>query len=550
MPRRAGAIFPLRLRTVLLLSNCAILVLPVAGFWALRLYESALVRQTESELVAQAAVLAGAMRERLRIAPERERPSIAPERERPGIAQERERPRITPEPGEGPAAPSAAALHLARHPGLDLASDPILPPQPEDMPGGPAEPAAAAAGRALTPVLRDVQAITLSSLRITDRAGVIVATTGGDLGRSLAAWPEVAAVLAGEPVSAGMHRREPAQLVPGGISRTTGLRVFVALPVDDGAGAVIGAVVLSRTPNGLASAIWGKWPALAELALVLLAGGALLAAGISRVVTKPLAAVVAQARAVAAGGHMTRLARPGTREVAALSEAVARMETILVQRAGYISGFAASVSHEFKTPLAAIRAAGELLEDHAEKLSAAERGRLLRLVGEGVARLDLLVRRLVEMARADMMRAMPASGAVTKVRPVLAQIAARFAELELTVDCSGDPAVAFGAEALTAVLVSLLENAAIHAPGACVAIAARAAAGRVVVTVRDGGPGVPAAHRAQVFEPFFTTARDRGGTGLGLPIVRALLAGGGGGILLLEGTKGAIFQIDLPAASS
>ena len=48
-----------RLRTLLLASNLVILALPLSGLWALRLYESALVRQTESELRAQAAVLAG-----------------------------------------------------------------------------------------------------------------------------------------------------------------------------------------------------------------------------------------------------------------------------------------------------------------------------------------------------------------------------------------------------------------------------------------------------------------------------------------------------------
>ena len=67
------------------------------------------------------------------------------------------------------------------------------------------------------------------------------------------------------------------------------------------------------------------------------------------------------------------------------------------------------------------------------------------------------------------------------------------------------------------------------------------------VTVADDGPGIPAADRARAFEPFFTTARERGGTGLGLPIVRALLAGGGGGITLLTDRPGAAFLIDLPA---
>src|SRR5258708_3612963 len=190
-----------RLRTVLLLSNLAILALPVAGLWALRLYESALLRQTESELIAQAAVLASVFREQLHI------PSGATA---PGT----------------PLQPGPAALHMARRPGLDFAVDAVLPPQPEDEPGRPGDPAAVAAGLALTPVLRDAQLVTLAAFRITDRRGVIVATTGNDLGHSLLGWGEVARVLAGEPIVSSMHKRDPAPVVPGGISRTQGLRVF------------------------------------------------------------------------------------------------------------------------------------------------------------------------------------------------------------------------------------------------------------------------------------------------------------------------------------
>ena len=513
---------PPRLRTLLLLSNLAVLALPVAGLWALRLYESALIRQTESELVAQAAVLAGILREQLRPAP-------------------------APDQPPGPAAPTAAALALARRAGLDLATDPVLPPQPDDTPGTPADPAFTKLAEALTPVLRDAQAVTLASLRITDAAGTIVATTGADAGRNLSGWAEVARVLGGEALAAGMHRRDPAQTVPGGISRTAGLRVFVALPVDDGAGRLVGAVVLSRTPNTLGGAIWGKrWP-LAGLALLLLGGGALLAAGISRLVTRPLGMVVAQARAVAGGGSMAALARPGTREVAMLSDALARMAATLAQRAGYISGFAASVSHEFKTPMAAIRAAAELLEDHGADLSAAERTRLSRLVVEGVARLDRLVGRLLDLARADMMRVAPRAGTGVAVAPLLHRVAARFRAEGVAVEADEAPGLAWiGEDALEAVLGALVENAARHAPGARVRLSGRVEQGCVQVAVADDGPGIPPAHRDLAFQPFFTTARDRGGTGLGLPIVRALLSGVGGTAALLPTEAGTTLVITLP----
>src|SRR5258708_6340421 len=101
-----------RLRTVLLLSNLAILALPVAGLWALRLYESALLRQTESELVAQAAVLVSVFREQMHIPSDASAPGTPPQ-------------------------PAPAALHMAGRPGLDFALDPIMSPDPDDMPGPP-----------------------------------------------------------------------------------------------------------------------------------------------------------------------------------------------------------------------------------------------------------------------------------------------------------------------------------------------------------------------------------------------------------------------------
>ncbi|MGI4946740.1 MAG: ATP-binding protein [Janthinobacterium lividum] len=59
---------------------------------------------------------------------------------------------------------------------------------------------------------------------------------------------------------------------------------------------------------------------------------------------------------------------------------------------------------------------------------------------------------------------------------------------------------------------------------------------------------MPAAYRADVFEPFFTTVRGRGGTGLGLRIVRALVAGAGGRVILLPDPGGTAFRVDLPQA--
>jgi signal transduction histidine kinase len=302
----------------------------------------------------------------------------------------------------------------------------------------------------------------------------------------------------------------------------------------------------------MGQAMWAKRWELGALAVSLLVAGGLLAAGLSRLVTRPLAVVVAQAQFVALGGQATPLRRPGTREVADLSAALTRMATVLDQRARYIIAFAASVSHEFKTPLAGLRGAAELLEDHADTLPADERGKLLRILAGNTQRLDRLVRRLLDLARADMMR--PGAGSATNVGDVLDALLPTYLERGMAVQVDvGTCTVALPEDALSALLASLFENAAAHASadgrgsGASVAVSARSQGRRTWITFKDDGPGISPANRGRVFEPFFTTSRDQGGTGLGLSIVRAMAQGVGGSAELLASEHGACFCVELPA---
>ena len=518
-----------RLRTVLLLVNVVILVLPLAGLWLLRLYESALIRQTESELLAQGAVLAATFKA--------ERDQLI---DRGLVA-------------EAPATLHAAQPLLSRDrpptANLDLADDPVLPPAPDPVPSAsPASPLAAAAGRALAPVLREVQPVTLAALRVVDFRGVVVATTGEDQGTSLAAQDEIGRALQGEVVSVMRWRDRPARVAPTGLSRGGSLRIFVALPViaDDH---VVAAVVLSRTPRSLGQAIYGKRIPLLALGALLLAVVSLLAIVASRLITRPLRHVVVEAQRVASGelGSVVPLAGPAVKEIAELTEAVARMAATLERRADYIRSFAAHVSHEFKTPLAGAKGALELLDEHSPTLSEAERRRLLGVAGQSLERLERLVRRLLDLARADMMR--PGAAAVA-LAAVLERLAQRYAVrgLAMTVK-SGRERVGLSADAIEIVLTCLLDNVLDHAgAGAAVTVDSAAVAdGSVVLTLADDGPGIAESDAARIFEPFFTTAREAGGTGLGLSIARAIVTGAGGSIALVPSPAGARFRLLLPA---
>ena len=534
----------LKLHYLLLAVNLTVLWLPLLGLEALRLYDSALVRQTESELIAQAAFVAASYRAALsRLAPQTATdpgyglPLASPWRER----QARET-RWRPRPAH-----------------LDLAEDAIHPPPPDTVAStDPVDPHAQAVGQELQTLLVDAQVMTLAGIAVVDARGTVVATTGPSLGRSLTAFEEVRRALSGEPVSL-LRQRVPDAPPPAidSISRGTLLRVFVAAPIlrDQ---RIVAAVLLWRTPASLSQVLHGKRYHLLLAMGLLLATVIVMSVLTSFAVVRPLRRLVQQARRATAGekGAVTPLARPITREIADLSQAVATMAGHLEQRADYIRTFAAQVSHEFKTPLAAMRGAVELLRDHSDTMTAAERERFLGNLDQDAARLERLVRRLLDLARADVLQAAPAHRA--EVAAVIRRLAARYREAGLRVVLTEPlPAanVAMTEEMLDSILSNLFDNARQHGGDGVTVTVACAESGvgadaALWIDVSDDGPGISAANAARVFEPFFTTARARGGTGLGLAVVKSLLAAHQGGIELLASAVGTRLRVTLPPATT
>lgn len=509
MPRRKP-----RILAVLLLANLALLVLPLGGLWMLRLYESALVRQTETELISQAAIIAAAQR----------------------AAWLRE---------AGQDAAPQAIDWAPRFASLDLARDPILPPPPDAVPPArPADPIARIAGATLAPVLAEAQRVTLAAMRVTDQAGVVVASTGSEAGLSLHVLEEVTAALAGQPAARLRARREAVTAGAGSISRAAPFRVFVALPVQAG-DRVIGAVLLSRTPSSLRQALHGKRWELAALTLAMLVVAGGLAGFIAYTVSRPIRAVADQARAVAAGARVEvrRVRRSAVREADDLAAAIAGMAETLERRAAYISDFAAAVSHEFKTPLAALRGALELLQDHGPGMTAQERATFLAQCMEDVQRLDRLVTRLLDLARAETPQPQHA-GRATIGEAFRDAGAGR----DITFEGDATAAASIAPEALRSILAIVFENVRQHAgPQARCHVVVEQDGGTLRVRVTDTGRGISDANARRVFERFFTTARAAGGTGLGLAIGRSLAEAAGGGLDLVPGGPGATFELRLPA---
>jgi signal transduction histidine kinase len=498
----------LRLRTILFLTFLFVAALPGVGAVFLRVYENILVQQTEAELIAQGAALSGAYR----------------------VAW---------------GARDVPAGLDPQRPTLDLSAMPILPeraaPAPPSM---PYDPRAAAAAAALRPVVIDTGRTTLAAIRILDPNGTILLGRG-DTGLSYRALPEIRAAGAGATRTLLRARGDyrPTYALEW-LSRAAGIRVEYIRPVLAD-GRVIGILMLSRSPRGLFLGIYqdrGKIAlgmGLIFLTLLVLAG--LLSRGISR----PIEVLSAATENVARGPVAIPEPPPTAAiEIRALYLSFAAMAERIERRSRYLRDFAAAVSHELKTPISGIKGALELLGEHPE-MKEAERRRFLANAGADADRLSHLLRRLLDLARADM--AATPEGAESDVEgPALTVVDARRSrDFDVSADLAGLPKVAAPAEVLTAVLETLVENSR-QAGARRVRIAGRAARDRVIVAVSDDGPGIAEADRERIFDPFHTTRRGEGGSGLGLSIARSLLAACGGTITSRKVESGACFEIVLP----
>jgi signal transduction histidine kinase len=225
------------------------------------------------------------------------------------------------------------------------------------------------------------------------------------------------------------------------------------------------------------------------------------------------------------------------------------MAEAIDRRSRYLRDFAAAVSHEFKTPLAGIQGAVELMEDHGDTMSPDDRRRFLHNIAAAGERLSRLVSRLLDLARADM--AKPGEHDVADLAEALPRLADGLSDPRFLVEAEtlGAPVrVAVPEATLDTVITALADNSR-RAGASRLSLGVDAEAEQVALTVADDGEGVPTGDRERLFEPFFTSRRAEGGTGLGLPIARSLLAASHASIALVDSERGAAFRIVLPRAS-
>jgi two-component system sensor histidine kinase KdpD len=238
----------------------------------------------------------------------------------------------------------------------------------------------------------------------------------------------------------------------------------------------------------------------------------------------------------------------------AKAEAEARAKTEDLRNA-----LLSSISHDLRTPLAAMMASASSLQEFGDKFDAKTRADLISTIQEEADRLNAFVTNLLNMTRLEA-GALATQNAAFDVIEVVDRTKRRFERVRgrRTITCAladearhavGDPVL------FEVALANVLENAVRYSPdGGTITVGGARRGGRVVVEVADEGPGVASSELPKLFDKFYrgSAAKRLPGTGLGLSIVRGVMQGMGGeaGAHLRRGGPGLVVSLSLPAASA
>ena len=217
------------------------------------------------------------------------------------------------------------------------------------------------------------------------------------------------------------------------------------------------------------------------------------------------------------------------------------------------SSLLSSVSHDLRTPLAAITGASSSLLETGDRLDTGTRRELLETIGDEANRLSRLVHNLLEMSRLE-------SGALKAhmewypleeiIGAALARVGKAHKDRQILTRLPDDlPMVPVDDVLIEQVLVNLLDNAAKYSPShTSIEVAARREDGAIIVEVADRGSGLHAEDLERVFEKFYRGKRPYGrGAGLGLAICRGFIEAHGGRIWAANRPEGgAVFRFTLP----
>ena len=286
----------------------------------------------------------------------------------------------------------------------------------------------------------------------------------------------------------------------------------------------------------LAEVVGATW-AIGLILLGVVCVTATLAWLLLRLILRPMADLTARADRIVLGDSAATepLRHYGTKEVSQLGQAVLGMAEALQGREVTIRSYTDHVTHELRTPLAAMKGSVELLED-TPGLPEDARARIAT-IREAEGRMEHLLDAAHRIARARV----PMPAGETRLSAAIQSPERAYPDLRFH-QGSGDPVLPMSADALTLILGHLAQNA-LDAGASALVLESDDAR---TLSVKNDGPPIADGNQSRIFDPFFTTRRDGGGTGMGLAIVDAMVGASGGRVMLASPAPEPTFRIEFP----
>ncbi|MEO6227905.1 MAG: two-component system sensor histidine kinase CreC [Thermomonas sp.] len=380
---------------------------------------------------------------------------------------------------------------------------------------------------------------------LTDARGIVLFDSlGRDLGRDNARWNDVYRTLRGQ-YGARSTRTNP--------NDDASTVMHVAAPIfagDANQREIIGVLSVAKPNLAMAPFIARSQAVVLRWGLVLMGTALLVGLLAAWWLSRQLNALRRYADAVAAGERANLPDAAG--EFGDLGRALHEMR-VKLEGKQYVEQYVHALTHELKSPLAAIRGASELLE---QPMAEVDRARFVASIAAQGERMAQMVDKLLALAavehrqRLELPQIIDIAMLLRKATDAVRQ-RADTAGVALLIDAKHPMTVSGDAFLLEQAVVNLIDNAIAFAPaGSCVDLHAASHAEGICIEIRDRGPGVPEFARDRVFERFYSLPRPDAGSrssGLGLPFVAQVAALHGGRAELVEREGGgSVARIVLP----
>lgn len=362
---------------------------------------------------------------------------------------------------------------------------------------------------------------------VTDASGIVLFDSAGfDEGKDYSRWNDVHLTLQGRY----------------GTRTTTDLRLerhssimYVAAPIVR-EGTIVGVVSVGKPSRSVNTFIDKAQAKIAEGGLITFAAVVIVTLVTSAMITRPIERLIAYTKAVSRG-ERTPVPQMGDGELGQLGQAFEEMRAALEGKRS-VEQYIQTLTHEMKSPLSAIQGAVELLR---EPMPEERRAWFCENIESETKRMQRLIERLLLLASIERTQALRQPGPVdlpNLVHRAMAALAPLSETREVRMSLAGAAGVSVCGDSLLLemAVLNLLQNALEFAPrGSLIEAAIHAGTEGVQLTVIDQGPGIPAYALERVFERFYSLKRPDTGkksTGLGLSLVREIMALHGGGVSL------------------